>query len=248
TLRLLPFRDVNILFVNYGDFTTNSLNHIGGFANTLCARGHACIVAVPDKKESIHVVPNPLFAPATFGEVLEQRVKFLDGRPADVLHAWTPREAVRKFIVAYQRIAKPAARLVIHLEDNETHLFEAYSGLGAETLAATPSNELEARLIDGLPNPLRIQAVLELADAVTVITDRLKDHVPAGRPTLVLPPGVDFATYFPRPAEPALRAELGLRDDEKVIVLTGSNTFANEAEIRELYLAVALLNERGTPT
>src|SRR5690606_35614155 len=155
--------------------------------------------------------------------------------------------AVRKFIVAYQRIAKPAARLVIHLEDNETHLFEAYSGLGAETLAATPSNELEARLIDGLPNPLRIQAVLELADAVTVITDRLKDHVPAGRPTLVLPPGVDFATYFPRPAEPALRAELGLRDDEKVIVLTGSNTFANEAEIRELYLAGALLHERGTP-
>ena len=34
---------MNILFVNYGDFTTNSLNHIGGFANTLCAAGHACV-------------------------------------------------------------------------------------------------------------------------------------------------------------------------------------------------------------
>src|SRR5690606_13156716 len=76
----------------------------------------------------------------------------------------------------------------------------------------------------------------------------LREHVPAGRPVIVLPPGVDFSTYFRRPADAGLRAELGLRDHEKVIVLTGSNTFANEAEIRELYLAVALLNERGTPT
>ena len=38
---------MNILFVNYGDFATNSLNHIGGFANTLSASGYACVVVVP---------------------------------------------------------------------------------------------------------------------------------------------------------------------------------------------------------
>ena len=52
---------LNILFVNYGDFTTNSLNHIGGFANTLCAAGHACVVAVPDRKETLQHIVTPLF-------------------------------------------------------------------------------------------------------------------------------------------------------------------------------------------
>ena len=45
----------------------------------------------------------------------------------------------------------------------------------------------------------------------------------------------------------ALRKELGLEENEKVIVFTGSNTFANEPEMRDLYVAVALLNQRGTP-
>jgi O-antigen biosynthesis protein len=239
---------VNILFVNYGDFTTNSLNHIGGFANTLSARGHACIVAVPGNKTSISAIADPLFAPATYDEVLTREVRFLDGRPADVVHAWTPREGVRKFVVAYQRALEKPARLVVHLEDNETYLFEGYTGLKAESLASIDSATLDEWLVDGLPNPLRFRAFLALADGVTVITERLRELVPPSVPTQLLPPGVDLDVYRPLPADTALRADLGLTGGEKVIVLTGSNTFANEAEIRELYLAVALLNQRGTPT
>jgi len=70
---------------------------------------------------------------------------------------------------------------------------------------------------------------------------------PASRLEL-LPPPVDFNLYQPTAPDAALRAELGLRPDEKILVFTGSNTFANEPEMRELYLAVALLNQRGTPT
>nr|MBP8257395.1 glycosyltransferase [Opitutaceae bacterium] len=54
-----------------------------------------------------------------------------------------------------------------------------------------------------------------------------------------------YRTLAPRPG---LRAELGLAENEKVIAFTGSNTFANEAEILDLYLAVKLLNEQGVPT
>jgi len=64
----------------------------------------------------------------------------------------------------------------------------------------------------------------------------------------VLPPGVDFTQYKPQPADQALRRQLGLRENEKIIVFTGGTTFANEAELRELYLAIVLLNQRGTPT
>ncbi len=239
---------MNILFVNYGDFTTNSLNHIGGFANTLCATGHACVVAVPERRETLAHVASPLFIAATYDEALATPNLFPDGRPADVIHAWTPRECVRKFTVRYQRVAGKPARVIIHLEDNERFLLEAVTGHTFAELQRSNADELDALLNDSLPHPIRHETFLRVADGVTHIIDRLADFAPAGTPTHRLLPGVDFNLYHPQPADAAFRADLGLRDDEKVIVFTGSNTFANEPEMRDLYLAVALLNQRGTPT
>ncbi|MBI5689414.1 MAG: glycosyltransferase [Verrucomicrobia bacterium] len=244
---------MNILFVNYGDFTTNSLNHIGGFANTLCAAGHACIVAVPHRKETLQHLAQPLFIAATYDELLERPRLFPDGRAAEVIHAWTPRECVRKFTLAYQRAAGSAApgepaRLLVHLEDNEHFLLETYTGRPLADLRAAGAAELDALLNDSLPHPVRSDTFLRLADGVTHIIDRLAEFAPPGTPTHLLFPGVDFTLYQPRPADAALRAELGLAPEERVIVFTGSNTFANEPEMRELYLAVALLNQRGQLT
>ncbi len=239
---------MNILFVNYGDFTTNSLNHIAGFANALCAAGHACVVAVPSARETISAIHAPLFIPATYAEVLAKPGLFPDARPADLIHAWTPREGVRKFVLAYQRAVKTPARVLIHLEDNERHLLEAYTGQTFADLRTAAPDAIDRWLVDGLPHPLRHESFLRVADGVTHIVDKLREHIPAGIPAQLLPPPVDFSLYSPQPADPALRTELGLRPEEKILVFTGSNTFANEPEMRELYLAVALLNQRGTPT
>jgi glycosyltransferase involved in cell wall biosynthesis len=244
---------LNILFVNYGDFTTNSLNHIGGFANTLCAAGHACVVAVPDRRESLVHVARPLFIAATYEEAIARPNLFPDGKPADLIHAWTPRECVRKFTVAYQRAAlratgAAAARLIIHLEDNEHFLLEGFTGQPYAKLREAAAAELDARLNDSLPHPVRSESFLRLADGVTHIIDKLAEFAPPGTPTHLLFPGVDFDLYHPQDADTAYRTELGLKPDEKVIVFTGSNTFANEPEMRDLYLAVALLNADGIPT
>jgi glycosyltransferase involved in cell wall biosynthesis len=244
---------LNILFVNYGDFTTNSLNHIGGFANTLCAAGHACVVAVPHRKETLVHVARPLFIAATYDEAVAGPNLFPDGKPADVIHAWTPRECVRKFTVAYQRAALratggAAARLIIHLEDNEHFLLEGFTGQPFAKLREASAADLDAQLNDSLPHPLRSESFLRLADGVTHIIDTLAEFAPPGTPTHLLFPGVDFDLYHPQAANAAYRAELGLKADEKVIVFTGSNTFANEPEMRDLYLAVALLNAAGTRT
>ena len=72
--------------------TTNSLNHIGGFASALSAQGHSCVVAVPSGKDSLSAVPNPGFTAALYNELLERPAFFPDGRTADIIHAWTPRE------------------------------------------------------------------------------------------------------------------------------------------------------------
>ena len=239
---------MNILFVNYGDFTTNSLNHIGGFARALSARGHACVVAVPSGKDSLSAVPNPAFTAALYNELLERPAFFPDGRTADIIHAWTPREFVRKFVVSYQRIAAASARLVVHLEDNEEYLISGYAKRPIMELRSMGFADLDAVMSDRLPHPLRHRTFLRLADAATVIVHSLREFVPAGVPFSVLEPGVDPLYLRPASADPALRRELGLGDGEKVLVFTGSNTFANEPEMLELYEAVRTLNQRGTPT
>jgi glycosyltransferase involved in cell wall biosynthesis len=237
---------VNVLFVNYGNFTTNSLNHIAGFAAALREQGHDCVVAVPDGKETLTAVPNPRFTAATYAEVLANPRRFTNGRPADVIHAWTPREGVRKFVLAHQRLH--AARLVIHLEDNEEHLLTAFTGKSLEELSRLADDELAAILEDGLPHPVRHRNFLRVADGVTVISPLLQRFSPAMVPGQVLPPGVDFSLYRPQPADAAMRKELGLREGERVITFTGSTTFANAAEMQELVAAVRLLNDRGVPT
>ncbi|MBE7537350.1 MAG: glycosyltransferase [Opitutaceae bacterium] len=237
---------MNILFVNYGDFTTNSVNHISAFARKLTEAGHACIVAVPAGKETLSVVREPEFGAATFDELLENPARFPDGRAADIVHAWTPREVVRRFVIAYKR--RVPSRLVVHLEDNEEYLVESYMQTPIGELRESLESEYTKPLVSGLPHPLRYRTLLRLADGVSVIVDTLRQFVPVGTPVLTLPPGVDFAFHRPTPPSAALKTELGLGTEEKIIVFTGSNTFANESEILDLYLAVKLLNEQGTAT
>jgi glycosyltransferase involved in cell wall biosynthesis len=239
---------VNILFVNYGDFTTNSLNHIGGFADALSALGHSCVVAVPRAKETLSAVASPRFAPALYEELLAKPAFFPNGAAADVIHAWTPRECVRKFVLSYQRAAPRSAKVIVHLEDNEEALISRYAGRPIGELRAMGFGELESVMSDSLPHPVRHRTFLRLADAATVIVPRLKELVPARIPASVLAPGVDPAYLQPRGPDPELRKTLGLRAGERVIVFTGSNTFANEPEMLELYMAVRVLNERGIST
>jgi glycosyltransferase involved in cell wall biosynthesis len=239
---------VNILFVNYGDFTTNSLNHIGGFANVLTKQGHSCAVAVPYGKNTLSNVTAPGFAPVLYDEVLANQAIFPDRGTADIIHAWTPRECVRKFVIAYQRNTIRSARLVVHLEDNEEYLISGFTERSAEDLRSMGFGELESIMSDSLPHPVRHRTFLRLADAATVIVERLRDFVPSSVPASLLQPGVDPAYLTPFKPDPELRRELGLPPAEKVIVFTGSNTFANEPEMRDLYVAVRTLNQRGIAT
>lgn len=237
---------MNILFANYGDFSSNSLNHIGAFAGRLSMLDNSCVVAVPKNPQSLSAIPLPRFIPATFQELLAKPRFFPDGRGADIIHAWTPRENVREFVLAYQRLSP--ARLVVHLEDNEEYLTQTNLGL-PESAVFSEEGMAKANLTaDALSHPLRYRFFLRTADAVTVIVPTLRCFVPSGIPTHDLVPGLDFSLYKPQQSSAALKQDLGLAPEDKVIVFTGSNTFANEDEILELYLAVALLNKKGIST
>ncbi len=238
---------MNILFVNYGDCTSNSLNHIGAFANELTRLGHACVVAVPEKPETVAVLDAPLFPVRLFAQLLEDAPHFPNRHAADVVHAWTPRENVRDFTMRYLA-HHPAARLFIHLEDNEDHLTAAFARTPIADLAELPDPELAAKLAPNLSHPVRSRHFLRLAHGVTCITERLTEFVPAGTSHHLLLPGLRAAPE-PTAAEVAAeRAALQHTPDEKLIVYTGSVTFANLADIRCLTLAVRQLNEAGQAT
>jgi glycosyltransferase involved in cell wall biosynthesis len=237
---------MNVLFANYGDFATNSTSHIAGFANALAEAGHACVVAVPWGVDTARLVPEAKFRTAAFHECLNGASPFPNGQPADVLHAWTPREIVREFAVRY--CAAHHARLIVHLEDNEDCLFSAATGLPLDSLLALDEDAIRQRLASGLSHPRRARLFLRAADGVSTIVPTLRAFVPPGVAMLDLPPGVDFGLFHPMARTPGQREALGLRAGERCIVYTGSTSFANADETRDLYEAVMLLNRRGIPT
>src|SRR5579862_5855164 len=115
---------MNILFATYADFQSNSSIHVFGFASQLTRAGHDCCVAVPMGKESVAIVGEPLFKVREYSELASGESPFENKAPADLIHAWTPRERVRQFVDELR--GKWKSRLVVHLEDNEEHLTESH--------------------------------------------------------------------------------------------------------------------------
>lgn len=236
----------HILFALYGDFTANSALHVASLANRLAALGHECVVAVPHHVETARYHAANRFRAVLFTDCLRNPNVFSDGRPADVVHAWTTRENVREFCAAYR--AKTPARLVVHLEDHESRILEVSVGKSAPELLALPPAELDALVPSILSHPRRSRAFLESADAVTIIVDRLRELVPAAKPVQLLWPAADENVFFARPIPWGLRRALDWDESHTVLFYHGNVHATNAAEVRELYAAVLALNGAGTPT
>ncbi len=240
---------MNVLFFCHADFASNSMGHIAGFAAGLRELGFACAAAIPgDDRQSVAALGDaPPFRPVLFVETWERgETLFPDGRGADVIHAWTPREHVRR-AVERCREAMPQVRLAVHLEDNEEHLTALALGGAAGEVQGWSVVELAAQLPVHLAHPVEAPRFLARADGVTGIVAALQDFAPPDAPFVELWPGVDFAQYYPGPPDAGLRASLGLGDEEKVICYPGNSHFANDRELQSLYEAVFLLNRTGTP-
>ncbi len=236
----------NLLFVLYHDFTSNSAVQVHALANALCTLGWNCVVAIDGDLASARHFDSPRYRACTYAQVLATYDRlFDDGRGADLIHAWTPREKVRKFCEKLR--ARSDARLIIHLEDNEEELLASSFKQPFRRLAALPDEELDPLLPAHLSHPRRYRQFLASADGVTLLIDTLGDFVPAGVPTCTFWPAADATLFYPRTADSRRRRELGIPDGHIVIVYTGNVHAANHREVRSLYLAVALLNREGRP-
>lgn len=234
---------MNILFVLYNSLACNSASHVDGLARELSLLGHDCLVALPEHLDDAdRFTPMP-YRIATYRQILEKPLGFADGRGPEVVHTWTPREVVRKF---HDRLAESYSfRTVIHLEDNEEHI--ARTAMGEERWRAACQDRLPFAYPDHLTSPVQAPGFFSRAAGVTLLIDRLAECMPVGRPHQVFWPSVDRAIFHPRPRNDALRTTHGIGPNEIVLCYHGNMHQANRAEIRSLYLAVALLNRQGFP-
>jgi glycosyltransferase involved in cell wall biosynthesis len=236
---------VNISFVCHNDFRSNSGIHVFNLANELDRLGHSCAVFVPDGKETAFDLGNPRFAAFDFSEARGGSLSFPDGSGPAFVHAWTPREHVR--LLAEQLAGRYQSSIVVHLEDNEDVVTSDLLGIPLERLMALPDEELDRVSHPHLSHPRRSRAFLEQGVGITVIIDRLREFAPDGVPTKVVWPAFEDDLFHPQPADPGLRAELGLRESDAIIVYPGNVHASNVREMRSLYLAIALLNRKGRP-
>lgn len=239
---------MNILFVLYHDFSTSSAIHVHNFANLLVRNGCHCAVAVPANKESVteYLGGEVLYQPCTFSESLERSIELFGGEAMDIIHAWTPRENVRKQCDLLQK-RYPESKLIVHLEDNEEMIVESFVGLPYELIRSLSEERLRFLLPDLVASPHQYPRFLEKADAVSVIIDELLDFVPRHKLHHRLWPMIDLCRFGPDIDGTAVRKHLGFSEDEFLLCYVGSVHGVNAKEVRSLYQAVFAANNLGIP-
>lgn len=237
---------MNILFVLYGDFSSNSAHPLALYAREFHLLGHSCAVAVPHNLDTVQQCPNAFFRPLLYGDVLENPESvFPDGRCADVIYAWTPREVVRCFVSSY--MAKHPTPLLVYLEDHELWIACRALGLEEATLVQQTEQSISARMPNNLSHPFRYRSFIGLADAVVTIQDKLAIDVPPWVYCKTVMPGVDLEFFSPRVADSALRKHYGIAENERVIVYPGGLNRFTKPAIETLCRAVGLINSQGYP-
>lgn len=235
----------NVLFVLYEDFHSNSAVHVHHFANNLIELGLDCVVSVPYNKQTVSAVGKnfePLYKVTEYSEISRLNYFFDNRKPPDIVHVWTPREVIRQYCEELRQ--NYDFKLVIHLEDNEEYILERCLNKSFQELLAL-AHTLE--LPNNLSHPLKYRQFMGTADGVTVIMEPLKQFVPTNTPSLTLWPGVNSEEFYPREKNPELFQKFDISPDSLVFCYTGNVHAVNIAEVRSLYLAIALLNREGKP-
>ena len=231
------------LIVLHGPFNCNSGIQVFHLANRLCQRGWDVAVAAPSPTEDVRDVGDPQFECLTYAEARRTARRWA-GQDL-VIHAWTPREGVRRLTEELVRSA--GAPYVVHLEDNEEHLASVSAKMPFPVLRALPSWAQSLLARDWRIHPTRYSRFLAHAAGITMVTQKLNEFNVAGRPHAVVRPVVDTDEFAPSPDGRARRRELGLRPEDFVLVYHGNSHPANRGDVKTLYLAVRLLRDRGHP-
>jgi glycosyltransferase involved in cell wall biosynthesis len=236
---------VKILILLYGPFDCNSAIQALHFGNELTELGCEVTLCANRDPEAIRKVGNPAFECIPYSELPRLRRELEARRGESLILAWTPRERVRR--AALPLITELGIPYVVHLEDNEEYLLASAYHMPIGELQRMPVRERDRPETLDLSHPPEYKEFLRGANAVTMITEELREFNFGDRPWHLMRPGIDSERFRPDLEPPLRRAQLGLADDDFVIVYHGTLHYANQHEMFSLYLAVKLLQRQGLP-
>jgi glycosyltransferase involved in cell wall biosynthesis len=233
---------MNVLYVSHCDVTGHSAIHVMRTASALRNSGVDAAISFPKDPHSTTTLPDSDCRLLYHHEAERDGVLFADCRGPDLIHAWTPREHVRKLTELL--VERYSCRYLVHLEDNE-------EAITADELGRFDFDEysrLPVRLLDEVVEPTRLhprraREFLSRAAGVTALIDRLLEFKPAGLPSTVFWPGFD-ESFLGQGESDETRAELGIRKDEAVLVYSGNIHHSNHREVTNLIVAAGILNRR----
>ena len=171
---------MNVVFVNYQDFTSNSAVHICNLAKELTGLGIDCAVAVPGDPTTVTLLGDQTFQALSFKDARNGGLRFPDGKPPTIIHAWTPREVVRELTEALS--TRHRCPYVIHLEDNEEAITASRLGLTVDELRSAPTSVIDLSIVPSLSHPPRMKRLLAGAAGMSAILDTLLEFRPEGVP------------------------------------------------------------------
>ena len=236
---------MNILFILYGDLTTNTANPISLFADQLTNFGHECVIAIPSSNDAMSMARRSSFSIIFFDEILRLQGKIFSGdQRADVIHLCTPRIIVGRFIQQYQAVYPTP--MVIYLEDNEGWITRDYLAMNEDEIFSLSDSKLEELVPKALSHPFEYPYLISLADLAILIQDKLRFEIPAYMPFRVIPWGVNQDIFHPGvlPSEKWRKHFLIQRDTKIIVYHGGLNGFTRPA-IMDLCKAIGIINQQG---
>lgn len=234
---------LKIVFICHNDFRANSAIQMFHLSNALVGLGHEVTTVVPAGSDSVRNCGHPHFRVLEFSDITSQAPLFEKNASPDLVHAWTPREAIRKLTESL--VKRFGCRYFVHLEDNEDFVTSALTGLPLERLLVLPDSLIDSRIGNNWSHPRRMRVFLAGAAGVSVLIDRLVEFVPRDVPRVTIWPSCDEKIFCPQESDEDLRLLLGITGGEFVLTYNGNLHAANLPEIHSLYLAVGLLNRIG---
>ena len=237
---------MKIVFVNYGDYGNNSSNHIDGFAQGLVERGHE--VGLVAGGQPLEMIPGVSYANYDGLSVGSQGrpVSEMLGDVSTLLHGWTPRENVRRWV---QPLARGGRRYVVHLEDDEDIVTASQLRKSAVELKALPATDLDQLVPRHLSHPAKLRSFLAAASGITIIADALRAFVPDGVSSRLIEPGADLSLFRggagSTAERAARRARLGVGAHTTLLAYHGGIHPAVQRDIFSLYTAVGKLRRAG---